>query len=143
MSHRIPSSWRHVYFQTKVSVWHRLVHRARAQDIDLYSHRYAPVRLRQELLTPFPASTQTSRHGNQGVGFDIVERYHISTSHDGFARLLFIAHFIQRKRKATNFTCAHDRHGDRSCPRPSRGLKIAKIKTTSGVFYQLTRCDYL
>lgn len=86
---RMPSSWRHLDFQTKVNVWHGLVHRARAQDINLYSDKmtihphavsgsltgdgtlaqvsfgYAPARFEQELLIlSRPAFTQTSRDGN-------------------------------------------------------------------------------
>jgi len=72
MSGRMSSSWRQLYFQTEVDVWHRLVHRARAQDINLsdstlaqVNFSYAPARLQHELLTlPFPAFAQTSRHGN-------------------------------------------------------------------------------
>lgn len=115
---RMLSSWRQLYFQTEVDVWHRLVHRARAQDINLYSHKvtinihvtwcpltgdgtlaqvsfsYAPARLKQKSLTiPFPVFTQTSRHGNQLVALDIVEHYHVSTSRDGFISLIFVAHF--------------------------------------------------
>jgi hypothetical protein len=138
----MPSSWRQLYFQTEVDVWHRLVHRARAQDINLYSHimsmhlhvawgpltsdstlaqvdfGYAPACLEHELLTlPFPAFTQTSRHRNQLAALDIVEHYHISPGRDGFVSLLFVAYFdIQEKRKATNFACASDGGGDRSCP---------------------------
>ena len=138
MSGRMLSFGRQLYFQTEIDMWHGLVHRARAQDVNLYSHimsmdfhvawgpltsdstlaqvnfGYAPARLEHELLAlPFPAFAQASRHGDQFVALDIVEHYHISPSRDGFVSLLLVAYFdIQEKRKATNFACACDRGGD-------------------------------
>ncbi len=101
------------------------------------SFGYTPARLEQEFLAlPFPAFTQTSRHGNQLVALDIVEHYHISASRDGFVGLIFVAHLdIQEKRKTTNFTCARDRRGDRSCPgykeKKSQRLRLRERCPTS------------
>jgi hypothetical protein len=116
------SSWLLLDLQAKVDVWHRLVHGARAQDINLYSHNMiiypghcstraggpltgdvtlaqvtfgnSPARFEQELLSlPRPELWQAPCDRAELAALDVVKHDDVGAGRNRFVGLIFVSPF--------------------------------------------------
>jgi hypothetical protein len=114
------SSSRLLNLQAKVNVRHGPVHGARAQDINLYSHKmHQMVHCSARAGGPLTGDctlVQALCNGTKLATIDVVEHDDISAGCDRFVALIFVSHLnVQAKRKATHFVAACHRRGDKPC----------------------------